>query len=137
VLISAGDLTGYELGSNVLNPYRDFQSLHPTSVIEHGVFVFDGTFNVPLASALGHVQKAWRLRNRSQLEEALAEAQTAVDLAPEGMQPRMVLGSVLTAMNRTGEARLAYEKALEIAKTMEPGAQKEWVERIQGRLASK
>lgn len=137
VLISAGDLSGYELGSNVLNPYRDFQSLHPTAVIEHGVFVFDGTFNVPLASALGHVQRASRLRNRGQLEEALAEAQAAVDLAPEAMQPRMMLGNVLTAMNRTGEARLAYEKALEIAKTMEPGAQKDWVGHIQERLASK
>jgi hypothetical protein len=137
VLISAADLTGYELGSNVLNPYRDFQSLRPTAVIEHGVFVFDGSFNVPLASALGHVQKASRLRNRGQLDEALAEAQAAVALAPEAMQPQMALGSVLTAMNRPGEARSAYEKALAIARTMEPGAQKDWVQNIGKLLAGK
>lgn len=137
VLISASDLTGYELGSNVLNPYRDFQSLRPAAVIEHGVFVFDGTFNVPLASALGHVQRASRLRNRGQLDEALVEAQTAVALAPDAMQPRMVLGNVLTAMNRAGEARPQFEKALAIAKTMEPGAQKDWVRNIQERLAAK
>jgi hypothetical protein len=137
VLISAADLTGYELGSNVLNPYRDFQSLRPTAVIEHGVFVFDGSFNVPLASALGHVQKASRLRNRGQLDEALAEAHAAVALAPEAMQPQMALGSVLTAMNRPGEARSAYEKALAIARTMEPGAQKDWVQNIGKLLAGK
>lgn len=137
MLISAGDLTGYELGSNVLNPYRDFQSLRPTAVIEHGVFVFDGTFYVPLASALGHVQRAERLRNRGRLNEALVEAQAAVALAPDAMQPQMVLGSVLTAMNQTGEARQAYEKALAIARTMEPGAQKDWVRGIEQKLTAK
>ena len=44
VLISASDLTGYEYGSNVLNPYRDFQKLRPTAFIEQGIFVFDGKF---------------------------------------------------------------------------------------------
>ena len=61
VLISASVLTGYERGSNVLNPYRQFQEIRPSAVIEHGIFVFDGTFSVPMASALGHVQRARRL----------------------------------------------------------------------------
>jgi hypothetical protein len=137
VLISAGTLSGYELGSNVLNPYRDFQSLRPTAVIEYGVFVFDGTFHVPLASALGHVQRALRLRNHGQFDEALVEAQTAEALAPNAIQPQMVLGNVLTAMNRGGEACSAYEKALAIAKTMDPGAREDWIRNIEQQLAGK
>jgi 4-amino-4-deoxy-L-arabinose transferase-like glycosyltransferase len=137
VLISASDLTGYEFGSNLLNPYRDFQKLRPTAVIEHGVFVFDGTFNVRLASALGHVQNARRLSGRQQFDQALSEAQAAVTLAPDALSSQMVLGDMLTAMHRNDEARSAYEKALIMAKTMEPSAQEIWVADIQKKLASK
>jgi hypothetical protein len=134
VLISASDLTGYELGSNVLNPYRDFQNLRPTAVIEHGVFVFDGTFNVPLASALGHVRRSQALLGRQQFDQALEEARTAAALAPDAMQPQMTLGAVLTAMHRDAEARPVYRKALAIARTMEPSAQESWIPSIQQRL---
>jgi len=134
VLISASDLSGYELGSNVLNPYRDFQNLRPTAVIEHGVFVFDGTFNVPLASALGHVRRSQALLGRQQLDQALEEARTAAALAPDAMQPQMTLGAVLTAMHRDAEARPVYRKALAIARTMEPSAQESWIPSIQQRL---
>lgn len=137
VLISASDLTGYEYGSNVLNPYRDFQKLRPTAVIEHGVFVFDGIFNVPMASALGHVQKARRLLGGQQFDQALTEAQAAVALAPDAMQSQMVLGDVLTAMHRGDEARSAYQKAFVIARTMEPSAQEIWVADIQKKLGVK
>ena len=137
VLISAADLTGYELGSNVLNPYRDFQKLRPTAVIEHGVFVFDGSFHVPLASALGHVQRARALLGSKQFDQALAEAETAVALAPDAMQSQMTLGDVLTEMKRGAEARPAYEKALSIARTMEPSAQEGSIPYVQRKLGIK
>ena len=137
VLISAGVLTGYELGSNVLNPYRDFQRLRPDAVIEHGVFVFNGTFRVPFASALGHVGRANDLLDRKQFEQALAEAQAAVALAPEALQSQMALARALTAMHRAGEARSACEHALNIAMTMEPSAREIWVPRIQRSLVAK
>jgi hypothetical protein len=137
VLISAGVLTGFELGSNVLNPYRDFQRLRPDAVIEHGVFVFNGTFRVPFASALGHVDRANDLLDRKQFEQALAEAQTAVTLAPEALPAQMALARVLTATHRTVEARCAYEHARNIAMTMEPSAREIWVPRIQHSLEGK
>lgn len=136
VLISAGDLTWFEGGSNVLNPYRDFQKLRPTTVIEYGVFVFDGTFSVPMASALGHVSRARTLLDRKQVDEALVEAQSAVALAPDALQTQMVAGDVLTAMHRSDEARQAYERAMAIARTMEPSAQETWVPRVQRNLAA-
>lgn len=125
VLISAGTLTGYEMGSNILNPYRAFQSLRPTATIHHGVFVYDGTFDMHLASALGHATRARTLAAAKQLPEALAEAKTAVGLAPEQFQSQMAYGDVAAMMGEKGDARTAYEHALAIAGTMEPGASAE------------
>src|SRR5260370_20433585 len=58
VLISAGTLSGFEFGPGPLNPYDQFQRLQPTAVIQHRIQVFDGHFDVPLASALAHEQHA-------------------------------------------------------------------------------
>ncbi len=58
VLISAGTLNGFEYGSSVLNPYREFEKLKPDASIADGVLVFEGTFRIPLASALSHVQRS-------------------------------------------------------------------------------
>jgi len=63
------------------------------------------------------------------------EAQAAVALAPDAMQPQVLLGAVLVAMHRDAEARPAYEKALAIAKTMEPSAQENWVPAVRQKLS--
>lgn len=135
VLISASDLAGYELGSNVLNAYRDFQRLRPSAVIEHGVFVFDGKFEVPLASALGHVQRSQISLEHQQFEDALREAQTAVNTAPDALQPQIILGDVLGAMHRDADARDAYQKAFTVVQTMEPEARTQWTATVQQKLA--
>ena len=135
VFISVSDLSGYEIGSNILNAYRSFQGLRPSAIIENGVFVFDGKFEVPLASALGHVQRSQISLDHKQFEDALLEAQAAVNIAPNDMQPQMMLGDVLTAIHRDAEARLVYEKALAIAKTMEPETKVIWNATIQQKLA--
>ena len=127
VLISASVLTGYERGSNILNPYRQFQEIQPSAVIEHGIFVFDGAFSVPMASALGHVQRARRFYGEKQFDEALKEARAAEALAPDALQTQMMLGDVLAAIGRGAEADAAFEKALAVANTMEPSAQKVWI----------
>ncbi|HEY0795426.1 MAG TPA: glycosyltransferase family 39 protein [Acidisarcina sp.] len=134
VLISAGTLTGYEFGSNVLNPYRQFQILKPTAVIDDGVFVYNGTFDMRFAAALGHATRALDLTTKKQLPAALIEAQTAVAIDPDELQAQMVLGDTLTALNRKSEARPAYEKALQIAATMEPSAAAEWLPQIKAKM---
>lgn len=135
VLISAGTLTGFELGSNVLNPYRDFQKLKPTDVIQHGVFVYDGTFDLRFASALSHVTRATNLTASKQLEAALTEAQLAVQIDPEELQAQMILGDTLIALGRPKNAKPAYQRALAIAKTMEPSVSAEWVPQVEQKLA--
>src|SRR6185369_11172700 len=120
VLISAGTLSGFEFGPGTLNPYEQFKHLTPTDVIQHGVFVFDGHFEIPLASALNHMQKAQNLLGAKQAEQALIEAQTAVMLAPNEVQTQLILGDVFEALGQENQARAAYEKALVLAKTIEP-----------------
>ncbi len=135
LLISAGTLTGYEWGSNVLNPYRQFQELKPVAFIEDGVFVYDGTFDMRFASALGHVTRAQDLVRAGQLASALVEAQAAVAIDPDELQAQMVLGDTLTKLGRPLAAEAAYQAALAIAKTMEPSAETIWVKTIQRKIA--
>jgi hypothetical protein len=135
LLISAGTLTGYEWGSNVLNPYQDFQKLKPVAFIQDGVFVYDGTFDMRFASALGHVTRAGDLTAAGQLASALVEAQTAVAIDPDELQAQMILGDTLTKLGRPLAAKPAYQQALAIAKTMEPSAEAIWVKIIQRKLA--
>jgi Dolichyl-phosphate-mannose-protein mannosyltransferase len=130
VLISAGTLTGFEYGSNVLNPYREFEKLKPVASIQDGVLVYEGTFQVPLASSLSHVQQAKVLLDAKDFAGALAEAQKAVEIAPDAVQTQMILGDALKAMGRNAEAGVAYERALDVVKTMEPGAKEEWTARV-------
>lgn len=135
VLISASNLAGFEFGPGTLNPYEQFKQMRPTAIVVGGVFVFDGRFEVPLASALSRVQKSNNLLAEGQVEEALSEAQASVALAPEAVQTRLMLGDVLAKLGRAEEARAEYEKALSLAKTIEPEFQVRSVPDIERKLA--
>ena len=136
VLISASNLSGVEFGPGPLDPYGQFKLLKPTAVIDRGVFVFDGKFDLPLAAAISKVQKAQNLAQAKQLDQALSEAQAAVALAPASVQTQLALGDVLLELGQPQQARTSYEKALELAKTIEPEFQIRSVPEIERRLQS-
>ncbi len=136
VVISAGVLSGFEFGPGPLNPYAQFQDLQPTAEIDGGLFVFDGHFEIPFASALTHVQRAEEALAAKRLEDALSEAQQAVALAPDAVKPNAALGDVLTALGRREEARPVYEKAIHLAKTVKPEFQGYWADILEPRLAA-
>ena len=127
VLISAGVLSGYEFGPGELNPYDQFQHIRPTAVIEDGLFVFDGHFDIPLAAALNHVTRAQLAVQGKHLDEALSEAQAAVALAPRSVQAQAELGDVLRQLNRPEESRQAFQKALDAAETIQPEFHSGWI----------
>ena len=135
VLVSAGDLSGFEFGAGSLNPYEQFKFLRPTAVIDYGVFVYNGHFEIPLAASISHSQKAGWLLDAKQLPQALEEAQQAVALAPDAAKLNALLGDVLSAMGRTNEARASYQKALALAKTIEPDFQIGLATELEGKLA--
>jgi Dolichyl-phosphate-mannose-protein mannosyltransferase len=137
VLISDGDLEGFEFGPSPLNPYEQFKHLKPIAVIQHGIYVYQGHFDIPLAAALSADQKAQNLLDAKNALAALPEAQGAFRLAPEAVVPNVVLGDVLTALGRSDEARPHYEKALQSARTVQPAFQQGWVPAIEEKLAAK
>ncbi len=134
VLISASNLSGVEFGPGSLDPYGQFKQLTPTAVIDHGVFVFDGKFDLPLAAAISKVQKARNLAAAKQLDQALQEAQAAVALAPDSIQTQLAVGDILLELGQPQQARANYEKALELAKTIEPEFQVRSIPNIEQRL---
>jgi 4-amino-4-deoxy-L-arabinose transferase-like glycosyltransferase len=136
VLISASNLSGLEFGPGPLDPYGQFKLLKPTAVIDRGVFVFDGKFDMPLAAAISKVQKAQNLAQAKQLDQALQEAQVAVALAPDSIRTQLALGDILLEMGQPQQARVSYEKAFELAKTIEPEFQIRSVPEIEQRLQS-
>lgn len=136
VLVSASNLSSVEFGPGPLDPYGQFKLLTPTAVIDHGVFVFDGTFELALAAAISKVQRAYGLADAKQLDAALQEAQAAVALAPNSIQTQLAAGDVLSQMGQPQEARARYERALELARTVEPDFQIRSVPGIEQRLQS-
>ncbi len=136
VFVSAGVMSGFEFGPGVLDPYAQFRRLEPVDVIDHSVFVFDGRFEIPLASALGRAQKSAVLLGENDSGGALAEAQAAVALAPDSVATQATLGDALAALGRTDEARAAYTRALELARTVEPAFQEGWIPGLEQKLAT-
>jgi hypothetical protein len=135
VLFSHLSLTFYEAGSSLLSPYREFMKMKPTAVIENGVFVYDGTFNVPLVTAMEHALNSAALLEQKQPEQALAEAEAGIAVAPESFQAIMALGDAQKALKKNAEAKANFEKALGIAHRMEPTAQEVWIPKVQEKLA--
>jgi len=89
-----------------------------------------------LAAAISKVQKARNLAHEKQLEQALQEATAAVALAPDSIQTQLALGDILLELGQPQQARASYEKALELAKTIEPEFQIRSLPEIEQRLAT-
>jgi Dolichyl-phosphate-mannose-protein mannosyltransferase len=122
VFLSVSDLTGYEFGSVQLSPYQPFMHLSPVATIDHGVFVYNGTFDTSFASALGHVTRANSLLAKKDFAAALDEAREAVATNPGVFQAQLILGDTFAALHRDQESNTAYDRALAIAEKMEPSA---------------
>lgn len=136
VLISAADLNGFEFGSSVLNPYQPFINAKPTAFIQDGIFVFNGTFDLPLASALSHTQQSTALLKANDIPGALREATLAATLAPGAVHPEIALGDAEAAAGNKPAAREAYNRAATTIQTMDPDARTQGLSTLQKKLAA-
>ena len=139
VLISAMELSPGLWGPGELNPYVQFQQLRPDALIDDGILVFHGEFDVPLASATAHARAAQMVLfapkvSDAQLQLALSEAQTAVSLAPKDENSQEALGDILMKLNRKDEARAAYQRALKLAQTIYPEFQDQSIAGLKQKL---
>ena len=135
VLISATELFGGLWGPGELNPYAPLRKFKPDDLIADGVFVFRGQFDLPLVAASSHATASFQLADAGKLNEALAEAQAAVTLAPTDVTSQFALGDVLGRLNRKDESKQALQRALNLAQTIYPEYQAMWVPYLKKRLA--
>ena len=134
VLISAGDLSGCEWPSARMNPYTVFQSLKPDEMIDYGVLVYRGTFQVNQAAALSRAQHAYKLLATGKPAEALPLALEAVAIDPEEIVSQTALGDIAAALGKKDEARTAWQAAIASARQLEPDAQVSYIPDLEAKL---
>lgn len=137
VLVSAGDLSGCEWPSGLVNPYRDLEKMQPAEAIDHAIFVYRGGadgLHLEKAAAFSRVIAADMLLGQHQPEKALALAQEAVAIAPGDLFAETTLGDAEIAVGHKDEARAAWQTALTTAHTLEPAAQVSYVPSLQRKL---
>lgn len=135
LFVSAGDLSGFEFGPARLNPYESLKTMRPVASIDYGIYVYQGHFDIPRAAAMSHRLRVAGLIEAKQYDRALAEAQQAVNLAPDSAQAQLVLADALAAAGRKDEAKAIYGKARDLAQTIEPEFQMDTAKAAQETLA--
>jgi tetratricopeptide (TPR) repeat protein len=137
VLVSASDVAGFEFGPAPLNPYEQFSYVKPKDVISHGVNVYEGRFDIPLAAGHERAYEAGRLMREKNFDEAVARAREGVELAPDAAYENATMGYALEAAGRRDEASPYYQKALHIAETVQPEFQGDYAAAMRAKLAQK
>jgi Flp pilus assembly protein TadD len=106
-------------------------------MIQNGVLVFEGRFQVARACALSHMQKAGNRLRTGELDEGLAEAQAAAAADPGFFGAQVTLGDALMRLGRREDARAAWQTALALARKLEPSVRDSRVRRIERRLGGR
>jgi hypothetical protein len=134
VLISYGDVAGYEFGTWVRNPYEMFNRREPDAVIMDSVAVYYGDYAVPDATAMAYIRRANR-GLRADPAAALSAARTAVSLVPNGFDANRALGDALAANGDLEGAKAAYRVVMGRLPEMEPSSQLRWRPILERRMA--
>ena len=133
VLVSDGVLAGADIPGKA-NPYAQFRGVQPTAVIDRGVYVYEGQFNLGPAAAIEHVEASGKFLAAGRNAEALAEAELARDLDPASATAWKAAGDALEASGQPAEARAAYQNALQ-APELDPVFQTELAAALRKKLS--
>jgi hypothetical protein len=134
ILISLADLNGWENGSRERNTYRTFANRKPDELIANGVAVYYGDFAILPAASISHISRAYGNMGGDR-RLALAEAETAVALVPDGFDENRVLAEARFAVGYKAGARAALQVATIAVARMEPSAQEYWRHEIDKKVA--
>jgi Tfp pilus assembly protein PilF len=85
--------------------------MRPSALIADSILVYDGKVDISQASALTHENLAMRFLRAQKLDQALAEAETAVAIAPNRPATHATRSVILAAMGRKDEAGEEIAKA--------------------------
>ena len=96
--------------------------------------MYQGRFDLALASDWSRIQLAWELSAKHQLEPAVAEARAVVADAPRMVYAHFTLGSLLLQAKQKDEARREYQAAIALAREVYPEYQWSWVPYLEAQL---
>jgi Flp pilus assembly protein TadD len=103
-------------------------------MIDDSVFVYQGTFAVPDAAALARAEQSSTALRQKQSEAALALAREAVAIAPGNLFAETSLGDAEAETGARQRAKTAWQKAIQIAKQLEPEAQPSYIPGLQANI---
>ena len=115
VFISSGELSGMYWKADWANPYLPFRRLSPSAVIAGSILAYDGKLDISQLSALTHEKLAMKFLKEQQMNQALSEADTAVDIAPDRPIAHATRSMILSAMGRKEEASQEIVRARTMA----------------------
>jgi hypothetical protein len=135
VLVSAGDWSGGEWPDARLNPYLGFHSLRPAAIIDGGVLVYEGDFDMRPVAALSHAQRAQILLDENSVPLAREEARRAATDAPGDVRTELVLGKALYRAGSQAEAVRAWLRAVHNCGELNPVTAEQYLEELRGLIA--
>jgi 4-amino-4-deoxy-L-arabinose transferase-like glycosyltransferase len=118
VFISATEVSRMYWRADWVNPYFPFQRMPPSALIADSILVYGGKVDLSQVSALTHENLAMRLLHEQKFDQALAEAEAAVEVAPDRPLAHVTRSMILSAMGRSSEAQDEISKANTMAGTI-------------------
>jgi len=118
VFISATEVTRTYWKADWVNPYLPFQEMRPSALIADSILVYDGKVDLSQVSALTHENLAEELMREQKFDRALAEAEIAIEVAPDRPIAHVTRSRILSAMGRSAEALDEINKANAMANTI-------------------
>jgi tetratricopeptide (TPR) repeat protein len=118
VFISATEVTRTYWKADWINPYLEYQQKPPSALIADSILVYDGKIDLSEVSALTHENRATQLLSEQKFDQALAETEEAIAVAPNRPISHVTRGRILLAMGKNTEAEDELRKADAIATTI-------------------
>jgi hypothetical protein len=115
VFLSATEVSRTYWRADWVNPYLPFRQMPPSALIADSILVYDGKVDLSQVSALTHENLAMQLLRERKFDQALGEAEKAVEVAPNRPIAHATRGAILSAMGRNSEALDEIGKANSMA----------------------
>jgi len=111
LLISDGVVAGADIPGK-RNPYARFAAVKPVAVVDRGVYVYQGRFDLSKAAALEYVHAAEEAAAQHDDDLARRDADAAIQLDGDDPEAHAILGDMLAARGNTVAATREYGAAL-------------------------
>lgn len=133
LLISDGVVSGADVPGKS-NAYARFASIQPNAVIDRGIYVFTGHFNLAPVAAFSHLHAAQDFAAQQNSAGALREARIGERLDPNNAEAHALLGDTLAASGDKAAAQTEYSEAIHSSE-LDPVFQKSLLNHLQSQVA--